>query len=57
MGAIAVSRQALGRLGNCFAARVVIRRERTPPILERLSLDVEAWTALVTDFGRMFYVS
>jgi hypothetical protein len=44
-----------------WTAREVVRGKRghtpanVPPILQRLSLDVAAWTALVRDFGRMFH--
>ncbi len=44
-----------------WTARQVVRGkaghtpEEIPPILERLSMSVEVWTALVTDFGKMFY--
>ena len=44
-----------------WTAREVVRGKRghtpatSPPVLQRLSLDVEAWRALVHDFGQMFY--
>jgi hypothetical protein len=44
-----------------WTAREVVPGKRghtpaeVPPVLQRLSMDVDVWTALVHDFGRMFY--